>query len=88
MSRTEAERPMLDLVVFQENQRKMSPEARAALTAPHVGKHIAWAADGLSIVAWGATRAEVYAMLDAAGISSGEVCHDFVDPPGEIHPWP
>lgn len=76
---------MLDVVQFQENQRQMPFETRAALVAPYEGQHIAWSADGLSIVAWGETIEEVVTMLDAVGIWPNQVCHDYVEEPGIVY---
>lgn len=65
----------VDLAAFQQNSRKMRPEA----LTPYLGKHIAWNWDGTSILAWGESYEDLYAKLDALGIPLESIVHDFVD---------
>lgn len=69
----EAER--VDLVRFNENLRKVSPEYLAAFR----GRRVAWHADGTHIVAAATSQAGLYQELERLGIDPSEVVLDYVD---------
>jgi hypothetical protein len=69
----------IDMRVFLENQYKFD---RAQLW-PYAGRHIAWSADGTHVVFDAADYEEWFDKLEALGIDSRLVVHDYVDQPGE-----
>ncbi len=67
-----------DLSHYDENRSKFPLEE----LAKYAGKHVAFSPDGTRIVASGDTEEELDSVLEAAGISFGQVVYSYVDVPG------
>ena len=78
MDNNHADVPWLDVITFNENQRKFPLEE----LLKYVDRYIAWSWDGTRIVASGESEAELQRNLIAAGIDPSRVVGDYVDPPG------
>ena len=66
---------------FQANMSKFTLDQ----LLPYDGQHIAWSRDGMRIVASGKDLDEVFEKLDALGVPSNQVVHDFIDLSGTSH---
>ncbi len=60
---------------FHENMSKFTLEQ----LLPYEGQHIAWSRDGTRIVTSGKDYDELFAHLDALGVPSDQIVHDFID---------
>jgi hypothetical protein len=66
---------------FHANSSKFTLEE----LLPYDGQHVAWSRDGTRILASGKDYDELYSKLDALGIASDQVIHDFIDLSGASH---
>jgi hypothetical protein len=70
----------IDLVVYQENRRKIPWET----LEPYAGQQVAFSGDGTHVVAAAPTLAELHARLDAMGVSTESVGFGYVETPEEL----
>ena len=69
--------PWFDGALFNINMAKHPLE----LFLQHACQHVAWSLDGTQLIESAATDEELWKKLDAAGIPSDQVVHDYIDDP-------